>query len=196
MDIYRDFFDFSDVSSMYIPSLDDDSDNNLGPDIAPPPDSDSEEDESTPSTLLILQMLPAAGPKPPPKRGNIVGARMLALSLFDAIIIPDFVAITSKTGVSRSSVYKLRSKAISRGWMPGTIVEPKHVDDAPRLGRPKTSTVISLLIINTMTKNSITRGWSYARIAAEITGIPGQERVSASTVYRVLTENGYGVLSV
>ena len=102
-------------------------------------------------------MLPIAGLKPPPKRGNIVGARMLALSLFDAVIVPDFVVITSKTRVSRSSVYKLRSKAISRGWMPGTIVEPEHVDDAPRSGRPKTSTAISLLIINTITKNSIIR---------------------------------------
>jgi hypothetical protein len=176
MDIYRDFFDFSDVSSMYIPSSDDDSDNDPGPDKAPPPDSDSEEDESTPSastTPPVPQMLPAAGPKPPLKRGNTVGARMLALSLFDAVIIPDFVAITSKTSVSKSSIYKLRSKAISRGWMPGTIVEPEHVDNAPRSGRPKTSTATSLLIINTMTKNSITRGWSCARIAAEVTGIPG-----------------------
>jgi hypothetical protein len=36
MDIYRDFFDFSNVSSIYIPLLDNDLNNNLGPNIAPP----------------------------------------------------------------------------------------------------------------------------------------------------------------
>jgi hypothetical protein len=40
---------------------------------------------------------------------------MLALSLFNAIIIFDFVIITLKTSISKSSVYKLKSKAISRG---------------------------------------------------------------------------------
>jgi hypothetical protein len=106
---------------------------------------------------------------------------------------PDFKAIRVKTDVIRSSIYKLRSKAISRGWIPDELVEPEHVNDAPRSGRPTTSTATALFIIETMTKNSTTRGWSCARIAAEVTGTPGRQPVSASTVYRVLTENGYGV---
>jgi hypothetical protein len=44
-----------------------------------------------------------------------------------------------------------------------------------------------------MTKNFTTRGWSCARIATKVTGTPGRQEVSTSTVYRVFTENGYGV---
>jgi hypothetical protein len=66
-----------------------------------------------------------------------VGARILALNIFDEQSPgPDFIAIQSRTGVSRSSAYKLRTKAISRGWIPENIAEPEHVDDTPRLGGP------------------------------------------------------------
>jgi hypothetical protein len=44
-----------------------------------------------------------------------------------------------------------------------------------------------------MTKNSTTRGWSCARIIAEVTSTPGRQVVLASTIYRVLTKNSYGV---
>jgi hypothetical protein len=118
MDIYKDFFNFNNISFMYIPLLDNDLDKHLGPNIAPPFNSNLKEDKSTPFTFttpLILQMLPIASLKPPFKRGNIIRARMLALSLFNAIIIFDFVIITLKTSISKSSVYKLKSKAISRG---------------------------------------------------------------------------------
>jgi hypothetical protein len=101
---------------------------------------------------------------------------------------PGFEAIRVKTDVIRSSIYKLRSKAISRGWIPDELVEPEHVNDAPRSGRPTTSTVAALFIIETMAKTSTTRGWSCARIAAEVTGRPRRQLVSAGTVYRVLTE--------
>jgi hypothetical protein len=37
---------------------------------------------------------------------------MLALSLFNAIIILDFIAIILKTSIFKLSVYKLKSKAI------------------------------------------------------------------------------------
>ena len=67
------------------------------------------------------------------------------------------------------------------------------MDDTPRLGRPKTSTATTLLIVQTMTKNSTTRGWLCARIASKVTGTTSHQLVSASTVYRVLTENSYGV---
>ena len=103
---------------------------------------------------------------------------MLALTMFEdaqqAKKPPDFEAILNKTKVTKSSAYRLRSKAISRGWEPGTLVELEHVNDAPRLGRPKTSTATALFIIETMTKNSTTRGWSCARIAAEVTRTLGR----------------------
>ena len=91
-------------------------------------------------------------------------------------------------------MYKLRTKAVSRRWDPvGGILETWHVDDAPYPRRPKTSTATVLFIIETMTKNSTTRGWSCARIAAEVSSTPRRQPVSQSTVYRVLTENGYSV---
>ena len=111
--------------------------------------------------LLHLRYLPSSleGPATPKKRGNLVGARMLALTKFDeGGPTPDFVAITSKTSVSKSSVYKIRAKAISRGWHLGNIVEPVHVDNTPHSGRPKTSTATALFIIETITKSSTTRG--------------------------------------
>lgn len=67
------------------------------------------------------------------------------------------------------------------------------MDDALRPRRPKTSTATALFIIETMTKKSTTRGWSCARIAAEVSSTPRRQPISQSTVYRVLTENGYSV---
>jgi len=69
-------------------------------------------------------------------------------------------------------LYKLRSKAISRRWDPLGILETWHVDDAPRSERPKISTALALFIIQTITKNSTTRGWPTWRIAAEASNTP------------------------
>jgi hypothetical protein len=127
------------------------------------------------------------------KRGNSIGSRISALTKFDEGTPLNFDVILTKTGVFKSGCYKLRSKAISRGWTPGLVVEVEHVDDVPRTGRLKTSIATALFIIEIMTKNFTTRGWSCARITAEVTGTPGRQEVSVSTVYRVLTEHGYGV---
>jgi hypothetical protein len=81
---------------------------------------------------------------------------MLALKRFDDSVSLD--KIKEETGISRSSVYKLRTKAVLQGWREGDIVEPFHIDDAPRSRRPKTSTTTALFIVQTMTKNSTTRG--------------------------------------
>jgi hypothetical protein len=125
-------------------------DSDLGPEeVVPHDDSDV-----SPQLAPVVEL-----PTKEKTRGNSVGARILALTMFDEQSpVPDFIGIQSRTSVSRSSVYKLRTKAISRGWIPGNIVEPEHVDNAPRLGRPKTSTATALFIIQTMTKNSTTRG--------------------------------------
>ena len=136
------------------------------------------EDVSLPSSVL-------------PKRGNTIGARMLALKRYDDGILMQ--RITEETGVSRSSVYKLRAKAISQGWREGDIVKPFHIDDAPWSGRLKISTATALFIVKTMTKNSTTRGWSCARIAAEVSNTPSWQPVSQTTVWRALTDAGYGV---
>ena len=47
--------------------------------------------------------------------------------------------ITAQTGVSRSGLYKLRPKAISRGWDPLGILETWHVRFAVRTKNPVAS---------------------------------------------------------
>ena len=97
-------------------------------------------------------------------------------------------------GVSQSGVYKIKAKAISRRWGPGKVLEVEHVDDAPRARRPKVSTATVGRIIAVVTRNSTTRGWSCARIAAEVSNTLGfNNSVSAPTVYRVLQQEGYSV---
>lgn len=52
---------------------------------------------------------------PNPKgQGNLIRARTQALTLFELQVLHE--KITAQTDVSRSGLYKLRSKAISRGW--------------------------------------------------------------------------------
>jgi hypothetical protein len=67
------------------------------------------------------------------------------------------------------------------------------VDNTPRIGRPKTFTATAEFILKTMLKNSTTRSWSCNRIASEVSGTPGWQLVSSSTVYRVLKEHSYRV---
>ena len=80
------------------------------------------------STTLLASTLPKG------KKQNSVGARVTALSLFDCGFEMD--KITLRTSVSLSSVYKVRKKALERGWNVGENVETWHVDDAPRSSRP------------------------------------------------------------
>jgi hypothetical protein len=67
-------------------------------------------------------------------------------------------------------------------------VELFYVDDAPRSGRPKTFIATALFIIETMTKNSVTRGWLSARIAAEVLNTPG---VTAKTKLKLRDTTRY-----
>src|SRR5277367_258813 len=87
--------------------LDDlESDSDSRADIGPPSDSETENEESKVSNK---------------GRGNSIGARVQALTLFELQVPHE--KITVQTGISRSGLYKLRSKAISRGWDPSGILE-------------------------------------------------------------------------
>jgi hypothetical protein len=91
--------------------------------------------------------------------------------------------VIEDSGVSCSSLYKIREKAISSGWVPSTTIEPRHVDDRPRSGRPRVSTYITAGILTVLTRNSTTRGYSCRRIAQEVSShLPRKQFVSASTV--------------
>jgi hypothetical protein len=92
------------------------SDSNLGADIEPPSSSD----------LILLEPFSRTST---PKHG--IGARIQAITLLE-LNIPHF-EITSRTGISKAQIYKLRDKAISRSWDPKVIgiVEVHYVEDAP-----------------------------------------------------------------
>src|SRR5438552_1550937 len=124
-------------------------------------DSDSEADTTPLSDSETESKVPCR---------NSIRARVQALTLFKLQVL--YEKITAQTGVLRSGLYKLRSKAISHRWDPLGILETWHIDDAPRSGRPKISTALSLFIIETMTKNLIIRGWPCWQIAAKISNTP------------------------
>lgn len=76
--------------------------------------------------------------------------------------------------MSRTAIYKLRDKAVNeREWDLTTPIKPEHVLDSIRIRRPPISEEQRLFIIDTITRNSITRMWSCARIALEIASTIG-----------------------
>jgi hypothetical protein len=99
--------------------------------------------------------------------------------------------------MSRSAIYKVQEKAISRGWSPNPIdkqvIKLYHVDNALQLSQLRASTATVEFILKTMLKNSIIQSWSYNRIALEVLGTPSWQPISPSIVYRVLKEHSYRV---
>src|SRR5271156_3981892 len=95
------------------PEGDSESDSDSGADLEPPPDLLPSEPSSRTST-------------PQPK--HIIGARIQAISFLE-LNIPNF-EITTKTGISKAQIYKLRDKAVSQGWNPKVsgIFEVHHVE--------------------------------------------------------------------
>jgi hypothetical protein len=87
-------------------------------------DSDSGPDSECPGGLneSSRESESEAGSTAPKKKGhNSIRARIQALTKFEDRVPHE--KITAQTGVSRSSCYKLRSKAISRGWDPLGVLE-------------------------------------------------------------------------
>ena len=114
-----------------------------------------------------------------------IGARIQAVTFLD-LGIPH-LEITKRTGISKVQIYKIRDKAISRGWDPqiSEVVEVFHIEDRARSGRPKTSQDLVDSVLQTVTRNSTTRSWSYARIAFEVSSL-SLSQISQRTVWRIL----------
>jgi len=83
-----------------------------------------------------------------------IRARIQALTLFELRIDPK--KIKEQIGVAKPSLYKIRAKAILRGWDPFRVLETWYVNDAPRSGRPPISTATAKFIIKTITRNLTT----------------------------------------
>jgi hypothetical protein len=177
----------SDSESNYRPAfvvdLDGSSDNDSGPGAVSSSSESEEEEAPTPAQAPPGKLKPHHDP----------GARIQCIHMLTAGI-PHY-HITALTHVSKSQIYKIYDKAIERGYNPkvSKIVLLKYVVDAPKPGRPKTSPVVVDHILRILTKNSTTRSYSAARLAYEVSSIPGIATISASTVYRVLKTEGYSV---
>ena len=107
--------------------------------------------------------------------------------------------IREKTGISQSGQSKLRKKALERGWDPDKPILLKHVTNASKSGRPLLTQEVCDKVIKVVTKNSTTRQYSCAQIAEKVSenlrkeGDPKDfDILSASSVYRILSKNGYG----
>jgi hypothetical protein len=104
--------------------------------------------QRSPSPALVEPILPAPSrailpsDKPPAVRAEkkssyyTIGARIQALTLWENSM--PISEVTAKTDVSKSYLYRIRTKACSRGWQPHKVLETWHVDDAPHKGRCNT----------------------------------------------------------
>jgi hypothetical protein len=107
------------------------NDRDDGPDEVCPSDR-----ETGPPSKTSQSITPSlAGPEErTDKKGHSIGTRINALTKFDEGTPLDFDTIRIKTSIAKSSCYRLRLKAISRGWVLGTIMELEHVNDVPYTG--------------------------------------------------------------
>jgi len=160
-------------------------------------DNESGPDEETPLTSreaspapsqASLSTIASEGSKQRSKFS--IGARIQALFMYCETGYEQ--AIFDRTGISQSSCSKLWRKARSRGWKENAPIEPSHVEDAPRSGRPCLPLEVTQLVIQVVTKNSTTRGYSCAQIASEVEKLCGT-KISPSSVYRTLKAEGYSV---
>ena len=100
----------------------DSEDEDEGPDLFPL-------NSAPPSPILrpaapVQPLHPAAPPPAALKQRqthHTIGARIQALTLYELRV--GLEKIKQQTGVAKSSLYKLRTKAISRGWDPSRVLE-------------------------------------------------------------------------
>jgi hypothetical protein len=124
-------------------------------------DSDSSHDSSIGADLEAPpspKLLEALEPSKTSILKHSIGARIQAITFLE-LGLPHF-QITAKTGISKAQIYKLREKALSRGWNPiiSRIIEVHHVEDGSCSGRPRLAQNAIDLILEIVTRNSTTRG--------------------------------------
>ncbi|RYP20116.1 hypothetical protein DL765_002958 [Monosporascus sp. GIB2] len=119
-----------------------------------------------------------------------VATRAQALTLYGSGA--SFAEINRLTGYTRAGFNSLRYSAQRRGWVPGGPVRKEHVVSAARAGRPRKATSEKKEEVRAaVTKNSTTRSWSSAQIAAKVNERkPDKEKISRYTVLRILKTLG------
>jgi len=148
-----------------------------------------------PTPILPGAKSPAPLPPPPPAapKEHTIGARLRAVTMMDdgeAV-----TKITRVTGIPRTRVYEFHARARERGWVEKTksgeqmILEPHHVANATRSGRPSISPEAIACIIKVVTKNSTSRGYSTAEISKKIK--ESNYHVAPRTVWKILKAEGY-----
>jgi hypothetical protein len=168
-----------------------DEDNGAEAGLPPLPRSTSPTPSQPPSEALSEASQASCTSQDSSKGGTYsIGSRIQAIPLLE-IGMP-IEQITAFIHIKKSRIYSLCAETVRRRWDPrvSKIVEVRHVEDAKRSSQPKTSQVVIDLIVATVTKNSITGGWSCSQTAFSVSETPGIQPVSASTVYRVLTAEG------
>jgi hypothetical protein len=108
--------------------------------------------------------------------------------------------ITDITKLPEQTICSLQERAIQRGYDPLVSKQLllKYIEDAPRSGRPSIPDSVRDVIIQVITKNSITRQYSTNRITAKASSILAKAKgkpksVSPCTCYRVLKAAGYAL---
>jgi transposase len=100
--------------------------------------------------------------------------------------------ITGMTGAEKRTINSIYARAIERGFDPAVRplkLENKHVEDAPRTGRPSKQQQAFEKVVNLVRRDRYGREKTCADIAGDLSQ-DGLD-ISASTVWRVLRKAGY-----
>jgi transposase len=101
--------------------------------------------------------------------------------------------ITAKTHFDKSTISRIKKKAISHGYDPtkDTRIFLRYIEDAPRVGRPKKATPeLEEKVIQTISKNSTSRELSIDTIA-NMLSLLVKGGISGRTILRILRRRGY-----
>ncbi len=111
------------------------------------------------------------------RKHSTIAERAQALTLHACgTKISDIEAIT---GIKKETFKSLLSRAKKRGYCPGGPVKDEHVQDAPRIGRPKViNETVSQTILDVVTQDRTTREYSTQELAEAV-----KERLQAAHPY-------------
>jgi hypothetical protein len=112
--------------------------------------------------------LPELPPSLRPAGYHNSGTRMQALTMMESGVPHQH--ITALTKICTSQLYKIRNKAIKRGYNPkvSRLLLDSYVADEHKSGRPPIPLDITAMIEEIVTKNATTRSFSCSHIASQV----------------------------